>query len=94
LVLVYQILSTILGAIILCGSLLGMVLAARLLWREPFWLLFFVPILYRIALVGSLQWQPRHMNDVYPFMIPFFLKFLDVLTPWSSAVRRFLVSRA
>ena len=56
-----------------------MLAAPKRLLSEPLLLLCAVVVLYQVALVGALQYQPRHMNGVFIFLVPFFLLAVDRL---------------
>ena len=75
----WQLIGGALGAIFLLVALAGMLSAPKRLLAEPLLLLCALVVLYQLALVGALQYQPRHMNGVFVFLVPFFLLAVDRL---------------
>ena len=83
----WQLAGGALGAIFLLVALAGMLAAPRRLINEPLFLICALVVLYQVALVGALQYQPRHMNGVFVFLVPFFLQAVDHVVALASRAR-------
>ena len=83
----WQLAGGALGAIFLLVALAGMLAAPRRLINEPLFLMCALVVLYQVALVGALQYQPRHMNGVFVFLVPFFLQAVDHVVALASRAR-------
>ena len=79
--------ATAVGAAFLMISLLGLAVSLRRAPRAPFLMLMASAVVYQWATVSLLQYQPRHMNAVYLFSIPFFLAGFRLLSDRLSRLR-------
>ena len=75
-------------------ALSGMLLARGRLVTEPLLLICALVVLYQVALVGALQYQPRHMNGVFVFLVPFFLLAIESAADRTAALASRLRQRA
>jgi len=70
------------GVVFVLTSLAGMVVAFRRLSAHPFYALLASMVLTRFGAISISQYQPRHLNGIFPYLAPFF-----VLAIATAAVR-------
>ena len=87
-VLGWQLVGAGLGALFLLVALAGMVSHPKRILAEPLLQICAALVLYQIAMVGALQYQPRHMNGVFLFLIPFFILAIERGSALVGRVRR------